>query len=1512
MLTMARDNTLFFPAYNDLSDLDGDKKLDIRFKPAFEYLGLYNSHYCYKYTGSGNTGYFYPEGLPNTVTPAGKPVPGPCSASNVQSTRWSGNFLNYVTTSRMDALRVALYGGTRETETATDTFTVLRRAYIPQDGHAWAKEYTSVSEDGYDISQYTTLAVPTSTSRRHFFGSLTSTAAVNPVKTYTYQIINGVNDYPPVGVACAILNNCSSFPPLLRVIENSDKRVWEWVSSERPVLNAVKSPKSYGADTTSYGAGTLTDYTVRVKVCFSTFLNGCKQYPNGYYKPTGVLHDYGENESMYFGLLTGSYDQNLTGGRLRKNIGTFKDEIDPITGMFLKPTSPTKSTIVAQIDNIRIRNFNYKAGPNADSVSTANPPELLPWYSLDNFLYRNGREDLSPYSGPTPSKPYESPMFNNSYGVSGSAVATRHVMVDGEYADWGNPVAEMMYEGLRYFAGEAATAAYNAKVGLATSATTEDEAVGLASVTWKDPYTNANWCAKPSQMVISSVNPSFDSDQLPGSNFGTMDTWTTNNATLDVKTLTNTIGDKEGITGTSQFIGSSNGVDDGAPTLKAVPTLGTVRGLPPDDANKQGSYYAAAVAYFGKSNALRKVNNHAIPNVDTFAVMMNRPIPSIEIPFGDNKKITVVPFARSIDVASSDQDGFQPNNAIVGMYITSIKNEDNANGNGGYHIKFYVNFEDRQWGGDFEMDAIAEYDILATSEGVTIKVTPTYYASGNIQNMGYVISGAENVAGNVVDGTYLVVQSKKANVPYYLNVPPDKFVDHCNTTPMPDECKTLPNKDDGTSSTKTFKLHSANTSAKLKDPLWYAAKWGGYVGQAPTGPTTEDPATYAQVDSPAKLKATFANAFQSILDRSSTVGAVSASSSQLVADTKLFQANFNQKYFTGDLTATKFSVTKGTGNVADQAQYTEPWSAGSAATQLTTRTSTPGASPRNIYYKTNATTTTLTSFITSGTTALTIGDTTLSADVVNYLRGDASKEARNFGGVFRDRGQYVSSNATVSFTPNILGGIINSAPVYFDSTKTVYVGANDGMLHGFDSETGAEKFAYIPTAVIPHLAKLSNPSFTHRYYVDGNTAVMGGSKTGGINYLVGFMGRGAKGLYGLRVNKDGPNTTTGAWENFGTTDDDMGYLLGSPVTGYLSDGTAVVVFGNGYNSTNGHAVLYVVKLEDGAIVAKLQTDATASASTTNGLSTPGVVLNGGKLQYAYAGDYRGSVWKFDLTNLTNSTGGTRIWQGDSARPIVAPITVSDSGTGNLDPVVDNKRFIFFGTGSDLTPADANNSNQQRIYGLIDPANPAYPIQDSSLRVRTLNTTPSTYIGFRGTGEVNVRTIDPPVDKDMTLTNNSPASGWRMDLYAPANATVLGQVSEKVFTAAAVRDSIPAALVVSSNILNTNSCDVTGVGYLNAMNAYRGGAFIGSDGGGYFDVNRNRSFTDEKIGTAIISSIDFGIGNIGQASFPGNNAVVQGDSERAGSSSAPGSSNGETGTRGGINVSRRISWREIVK
>src|SRR5690606_25014505 len=58
--------------------------------------------------------------------------------------------------------------------------------------------------------------------------------------------------------------------------------------------------------------------------------------------------------------------------------------------------------------------------------------------------------------------------------------------------------------------------------------------------------------------------------------------------------------------------------------------------------------------------------------------------------------------------------------------------------------------------------------------------------------------------------------------------------------------------------------------------------------------------------------------------------------------------------------------------------------------------------------------------------------------------------------------------------------------------STIYVGANDGMLHAFDAKTGEERFAFIPSAVIKNLPILTAEDYgkeggtTHRYFVDSS------------------------------------------------------------------------------------------------------------------------------------------------------------------------------------------------------------------------------------------------------------------------------------------------------------------------------------------------------------------------------------------------------------------------------------------
>lgn len=1378
MLVMGKDHKLFYEAYNDASDVDGDGTLDVRFKPTIKYYGLFDADLCYSYV----TDRFVPGGTSDNL--------GRCTGS----AEWSGRWLNYMTTTRIDALRKVLYGGYREVDTASQT--ILRRAYIPQDAHSWGKEYFNLSTDGYRISDYTPYSQPTGNNRRHFFGSLTSTD----------------------GRDCTTLDNCSeSRHPLLRVRTNvgDGRRIWEWASKERPVLGNTLSSGDFPNNT-----GNEENFRVRVEVCTSTWNAGCKQYPNGNFKPVGLLHDYGENESMFFGLISGSYDNPMSGGRLRKVMSSFAKEVKPTTGEF-----EANAPIVTNLNKLRIRDYN------------------------------NTRTDNAYRSGWVPNR----------------------AMNEGEFADWGNPIGEMLYEATRYFAGKgSATGAFT------SAGTALDGQVGLTTATWDDPYAessaaSADFCARANFLTISDVYPSFDSDQLPGSYFGGL---TSDLSGLNVQTEAGAITTFESNVTGLRFIGRSEGVDDRAPTAKQVNSLGTIRGLAPEEPTKEGSYYSAAVARFARTTDLR--TEAAMPGkqtVDSYVVALSSPLPKIEIKTQSGRVVTVVPFAKTVagdygGNVSSAKGSFQPTNQIVDFYVEKIANsgagDADSNVNGGrYYAEFQINFEDVEQGADHDMDAIAKYVVQENAAGnIEVRVTPTYQAGGFQQHMGYVISGTQS------DGVYLVARDESNTPVYFLNVPPGRTAGYCDVSPLEEprlsECRNIPSIN-GTISTYTFVPSAAGSAGLLKDPLWYAAKHGGFKDLNKNDTLDLDtewdengdgvPDTYFYVQNPLKLKESLKKAFDNIIERSGSGGNVVANSTNLSTETYVYQGIFNSEKWSGDLVA--YQVTED--GVAD----TPSWKASEKI---------PLDTARRIFYGS------LSTGSLSGKefkwTVLSSAEQALfdnSSDILNYLRGARNKESSN-GGTLRDR-----NPATV------LGDIAHSSPFFVKDSNTVFIGANDGMLHAFDATTGVERFAYIPSIVLDRLKNIAKPAFnqSHEYFVDGDLAVSNISQTAGKNYLVAALGRGGKGLFGLDVTT--PGTFSGsnvAWEYFPTNDDDLGYMLGRPIIAQLQNGTWAVIIGNGYNSTDQKAVLYVFNLATGALIRKIDT----GVAGDNGLATPGLVLdNTGKVAAAYAGDLKGNVWKFDLNSSTASDwsialSGQPLFTASSStgglQPITAPInlTLKTEPEYAGDPHA-GRWFVHFGTGSDFQTSDPSNTDLQSWYGLVDAGS-------TILRTDLLQTP-----AIVNTGTVSGRPVRTfrEIDADTMKTK----MGWVMDLT---------DTGERMVTASRYYKLADPTLVASSVIPVEDACEPGGRGYLNAVNPFTGGRLSNP----FYDINNDGDFdAEDTLNGAYPGSIDLGIGKPGEPVLIGNRLVVGGSEGKVKDVRInPGAS---TGTAGG-----RISWREIVR
>ncbi|MFC5472607.1 pilus assembly protein [Paraherbaspirillum soli] len=343
-----------------------------------------------------------------------------------------------------------------------------------------------------------------------------------------------------------------------------------------------------------------------------------------------------------------------------------------------------------------------------------------------------------------------------------------------------------------------------------------------------------------------------------------------------------------------------------------------------------------------------------------------------------------------------------------------------------------------------------------------------------------------------------------------------------------------------------------------------------------------------------------------------------------------------------------------------------------------------------------------------------------SSDVLDYLRGSSAKEQAGdgSGGVYRYR-KYK------------LGDIVNSSPLFVqisdagymglfkatDGSDTyaafltakaarsgmVYVGANDGMMHAFDASTGVEKFAFIPNSVYSNLKSLSDPVYAHHYSVDGPMAE-GDAYIGAKwkNILLGTTGAGAQSVFAVDVTTPASlGASSVLWENSASGDNDLGNVLGAPAVVQLANGKWAAIFGNGYNSANQHAVLYLVDVSTGALIQKVDTGV-GSATLSNGLSAPALIFNDQRqVIAAYAGDLQGNLWKFDLSNATDSSkwSSRSLFVAKNAdnpsviQPIVQKPQVAPHPRGGY--------IVMAGTGKYIETGDKANIDTQSVYGIWD-------------------------------------------------------------------------------------------------------------------------------------------------------------------------------------------------------------------
>lgn len=465
----------------------------------------------------------------------------------------------------------------------------------------------------------------------------------------------------------------------------------------------------------------------------------------------------------------------------------------------------------------------------------------------------------------------------------------------------------------------------------------------------------------------------------------------------------------------------------------------------------------------------------------------------------------------------------------------------------------------------------------------------------------------------------------------------------------------------------------------------------------------------------------------------------------------LYRGEYEKEYWGGNLIA--YAVN----SAGDVASATQPWNGG-AAYQLDLQ----GSDRRIVTLNTSGA---KIPFLWANLDATQRGY--LTSSVVDFLRGVRTGEVQQ-GGTLRQRA-------------SALGDIVHSRPYYLsDSTSTtpaptVFVGANDGMLHAFNAVTGAERWAYVPSMLISKMSNLAVTPYVHDFYVDGSVAV-GTILSGTKRVLVGALGAGGKGLYALDITDSArlaPATETAAadnilWEitpstlnNAANSDfSNLGYTYSNPGIAKVGGVDAVIV-GNGYNNGGDYqAYLYLINANTGARIAAIRAGTSGTAASPNGLSTPVAVDsdNDGNVDIVYAGDLNGTMWKFDV----NASTATALLTTSPAQPITMTPGVA------LHP--DGGYMVNFATGAVLTATDLTDTTIFAAYGIWDGA----PGANAVMLTQTL--TERCYTA--GTDAA----ATPCASRVRTATSNQPDwtagathhKGWRVAL--PAGEKVVGDGS----------------------------------------------------------------------------------------------------------------------------------------
>lgn len=619
---------------------------------------------------------------------------------------------------------------------------------------------------------------------------------------------------------------------------------------------------------------------------------------------------------------------------------------------------------------------------------------------------------------------------------------------------------------------------------------------------------------------------------------------------------------------------------------------------------------------------------------------------------------------------------------------------------------------------------------------------------------------------------------------------------------------------------------------------------------------------FFNADSPDTIVQAFRDIISRISNRTTSAGAPGVTAS-IVEDTltrEVYETKFNSEDWSGDLT--KFRIT-------EQGVRSAIWNAQAKI-----------PSSRNIKIYSSSSSSKLQDLnwdaLSDAQKALLNRDDDLTntptdskgSQRLDYILGDQSREGST-AGTFRIRssvlGDIVNSSPVIVGTPKYVsyladqidGGVNTDGSSKYaefkaenrahklpnETTATprrpmVYVGANDGMLHGFDADTGIETFAYVPSAVFQNLYKLPAQRYkgtNHQFFVDGTPSVADVYFDDEWHtVLVGTLRSGGRSLFALDITD--PDNIELLWErSFNDADyGNLGYTFPQPAIARLHTGNWAVVIGNGYgnqaDATADRASLMVINIKTGA----LQRELVVPSDTTkaNGLSSVRLADNNsdGIADYAYAGDLQGNMWRFDLVSTSATPSSPDPFRKDligTLQPSIFSIsynssplyTATDSRTSGATKQAITAPpslvrhptslgyLVIFGTGKYFETNDGtvDTTRAMTLYGIWDQktkgqtTSTATPATRTNLQQQTITeqATSNPFSANETVQGLRILSQNPVAWYD--ANNNVNKKGWYLDFKVDGATTNTG---EMLINSMAARGKV---LLLNTLTPNANPC-----------------------------------------------------------------------------------------------------------